>query len=78
MLTPKVLAAAILAILPTAQAQWDASRFAYYTSGAGTDYASALPIGNGRVAAVNYGNADERLSLFATCAARLARLRQSH
>jgi hypothetical protein len=63
MLMSTLFVTAILAILPTVQAQWDASRFAYYTSGAGTDFASAIPIGNGRVAAVNYGNAEERLNL---------------
>ena len=42
--------------------QWDATRFAWYTSAAG-DFASAVPIGNGRVAGTVFGSAVEKISL---------------
>ncbi|KAI1499078.1 Six-hairpin glycosidase-like protein [Biscogniauxia marginata] len=59
-----LVAPAVLAFtIPSTQAQWDASRFAWYRSDAGTDFASALPIGNGRVAAAVYGTAAEHLAL---------------
>ncbi|KAI1842583.1 hypothetical protein JX265_012575 [Neoarthrinium moseri] len=45
------------------RAQWDASRFAWYTSDAGSDYASTLPVGNGRLAAAIYGTIDEKVSI---------------
>ncbi|KAI1203239.1 Six-hairpin glycosidase-like protein [Nemania serpens] len=44
-------------------AQWDASRFAWYQSDAGTDFASAVPIGNGRIGAVVYGTASEQVAI---------------
>lgn len=59
----KVTVAALLAWVPFTQAQWDASRFAWYSSDAGNDFASAVPIGNGRLGAAIYGTADEKISL---------------
>ena len=40
----------------------DASRYLWYTS-PGTDFASGLPFGNGRVAGLLYGSAVERIPL---------------
>jgi hypothetical protein len=57
------VAATLLALAPVANAQWDASRYAWYTGDAGTDFASAVPIGNGRLGAVVFGTGDEKLSL---------------
>ncbi len=54
---------AILGCGSTVGAQWDASRFALYTSDAGTDFASALPIGNGRIGAAVFGTAVEKIVL---------------
>ncbi|KAI5920136.1 Six-hairpin glycosidase-like protein [Camillea tinctor] len=54
---------ALLGFTSLAHAQWDASRFAWYKTDAGTDFASALPIGNGRVAAAVYGTLAEHLAL---------------
>ncbi|KAH7304241.1 Six-hairpin glycosidase-like protein [Stachybotrys elegans] len=59
----KQLVLALLALVPTSQAQWDASRFAWYTGDAGSDFASAVPIGNGRLGAAIYGTGDERITL---------------
>ncbi|KAH6611775.1 glycoside hydrolase family 95 protein [Chaetomium sp. MPI-SDFR-AT-0129] len=42
---------------------WDGSRFAWYTSDAGDDFASALPIGNGRLGAAVFGTANEKVVL---------------
>ncbi|KAK4233330.1 glycoside hydrolase [Achaetomium macrosporum] len=42
---------------------WDGSRFAWYTSDAGNDFKSALPIGNGRLGAAVFGMAEEKLVL---------------
>ncbi|KAK8060325.1 hypothetical protein PG996_010255 [Apiospora saccharicola] len=53
----------LLTWVPFAQAQWDASRFAWYNSDAGNDFASAVPIGNGRLGAAIYGTGDEKISL---------------
>jgi hypothetical protein len=53
---------AVLSLASLVQGQWDASRFAWYNS-AGTNFASALPIGNGRVAGVVYGSASEKITL---------------
>ncbi|RYO81964.1 hypothetical protein DL766_009365 [Monosporascus sp. MC13-8B] len=44
-------------------AHWDGSRVAWYASGAGDDWESALPIGNGRLGALVTGNVVERLVL---------------
>ncbi|RYP12546.1 hypothetical protein DL765_007248 [Monosporascus sp. GIB2] len=44
-------------------AQWDASRYAWYTSAGGTDFAATLPIGNGRLGAAVYGGATEQVTL---------------
>ncbi|KAK8118835.1 alpha-L-fucosidase 2 precursor [Apiospora kogelbergensis] len=59
----KVTIATLLALAPVAQAQWDASRFAWYSSDAGNDFASAVPIGNGRLGAAIYGTGDEKITL---------------
>ncbi|KAK7997170.1 hypothetical protein PG989_005210 [Apiospora arundinis] len=59
----KVAIATFLALVPAAQAQWDASRFAWYNSDAGNDFASAVPIGNGRLGAAIYGTGDEKITL---------------
>ncbi|CAI6339290.1 unnamed protein product [Periconia digitata] len=53
----------LLACIPESLAQWDASRFAWYSTDAGNDFASAVPIGNGRLGAVVYGTGDEKISL---------------
>ena len=55
--------AVLLALVPGLYAQWDASRFAWYSSDAGSDFASALPIGNGRLGAAIFGTGDERITL---------------
>jgi hypothetical protein len=52
-----------LALPALVVARWDASRYAWYSSDAGDDYAAALPIGNGRLGATVYGTADENLAL---------------
>ena len=44
-------------------ATWDGSRFAWYTADAGNDFASAVPIGNGRLGATVYGTAVEKVTL---------------
>jgi hypothetical protein len=54
---------ALLTLLPAAYAQWDASRFAWYSSDAGNDFASAVPIGNGRLGAAIFGTGDEKVTL---------------
>ncbi|KAL2156940.1 hypothetical protein VTH06DRAFT_1872 [Thermothelomyces fergusii] len=46
-----------------AAAKWDGTRFAWYTTDAGSDFKSALPIGNGRLAAAVYGTGAEKLVL---------------
>ncbi|KAK4149347.1 Six-hairpin glycosidase-like protein [Chaetomidium leptoderma] len=46
-----------------AAAAWDSSRFAVYTSDAGNDFRSAIPIGNGRLGATVFGTAVEKLVL---------------
>lgn len=53
----------ISAYIPQSLAQWDASRFAWYSSDAGSDFQSAVPIGNGRLGALVYGTEDEKISL---------------
>lgn len=53
----------LLAAAAAVVAQWDASRYAWYTSAAGTDFASALPIGNGRLGAAVYGGATDQVTL---------------
>jgi hypothetical protein len=53
---------AILVAAATVSAQWDASRFAWYKSAA-TDFNSAGPIGNGRLGALVYGSAKEKIQL---------------
>jgi len=52
----------LVALAPAAQGQMDGSRYAWYTSAAG-DFASALPIGNGRVGGAVFGSAAEKLTL---------------
>lgn len=54
---------ALLALIPTSQAQWDASRYAWYNGDAGSDFASAVPIGNGRLGAAIFGTVDEVVKL---------------
>lgn len=49
-------------LLSTTYAQLDASRYAWYTKPA-SDFASAAPIGNGRVGAVVYGSTSEKLTI---------------
>ncbi|KAK1753325.1 Six-hairpin glycosidase-like protein [Echria macrotheca] len=44
-------------------AAWDGSRFAWYTSDSANDIHNALPIGNGRLGAVVFGGAVEKLVL---------------
>ena len=46
----------------TVGAQWDASRFAWYSE-AGANFASGLPIGNGRLGATVLGSAVEKIIL---------------
>ncbi|AEO57497.1 glycoside hydrolase family 95 protein [Thermothelomyces thermophilus ATCC 42464] len=46
-----------------AAAKWDGTRFAWYTTDAGDDFKSTLPIGNGRLAAAVYGTGTEKLVL---------------
>ncbi|KAI0593977.1 Six-hairpin glycosidase-like protein [Biscogniauxia sp. FL1348] len=62
-MVPASASTAILAIVSIVGAEWDASRFAWYKSDAGTDFQSALPIGNGRVAAAVFGTITEQLAL---------------
>ena len=62
MLSNTVLYAFLLAFAPAAEGQWDASRFAWYTSPAG-DFESSVPIGNGRVAGTVWGGASELVYL---------------
>jgi hypothetical protein len=52
-----------LAALCPVYAQWDASRFAWYSTDAGTDFAQAVPIGNGRLGAAIFGTGDEKVAL---------------
>ncbi|PVH98366.1 glycoside hydrolase family 95 protein [Periconia macrospinosa] len=59
----RILLLGFLACIPKALAQWDASRFAWYSSDAGNDFASAVPIGNGRLGAAIYGTGDEKITL---------------
>jgi hypothetical protein len=42
---------------------WDSSRFARYTSDASNDFASSLPIGNGRLGAAIFGSPIEKVVL---------------
>ncbi|KAK3201171.1 hypothetical protein GRF29_213g1259827 [Pseudopithomyces chartarum] len=44
-------------------ATWDGTRFAWYTSDAGSTFANSLPIGNGRIGATVYGTPVEKLVL---------------
>jgi hypothetical protein len=53
----------LLAAANTAVAQWDASRYAWFSSSAGTNFHATLPIGNGRLGAAIYGGAKEQLTL---------------
>ncbi|KAI8633963.1 glycoside hydrolase family 95 protein [Xylariaceae sp. FL1651] len=52
----------LLVAAATVLAQWDASRFAWYKPAA-TDFNSAGPIGNGRLGALVYGSAKEKIQL---------------
>jgi hypothetical protein len=52
----------LLAAAATASAQWDASRYTWYTSAA-SDFNSAGPVGNGRLGALVYGTAKEKITL---------------
>jgi hypothetical protein len=58
----RTLLIVLVALAPAAVGQMDGSRFAWYTSAAG-DFASALPIGNGRVAGAVFGSANEKVTL---------------
>lgn len=49
--------------VPNVLAQWDPSRFAWYTSDAGGNFANSLPIGNGRLGAAIFGSAVEHIVL---------------
>lgn len=51
-----------LGLATLANAQFDGSRYAWYTSPA-TDFNSALPIGNGRLGGLMYCTPTERISL---------------
>jgi len=51
-----------LCLSPAVCATWDASRHAWYTDGA-ADFASALPIGNGRLGAAVFGTAVDKIVL---------------
>ena len=62
MLSSTILYAFLLAFPSAAKGQLDASRFAWYTSPA-ADFASSVPIGNGRVAGTVWGGASELVSL---------------
>src|SRR4051812_16816443 len=53
----------LLVAATTALAQWDASRYAWFSSSAGTNFHATLPIGNGRLGAAIYGGAKELLTL---------------
>ncbi|KAK4159396.1 Six-hairpin glycosidase-like protein [Cladorrhinum sp. PSN259] len=44
-------------------ANFDGSRFAWYTSESGEDFKSSVPIGNGRLGATVFGNTIEKLTL---------------
>ncbi len=55
--------AAFLVSGSTVAAAWDASRFAWYNADAGGNFASALPIGNGRLGAAVFGSAVEKVVL---------------
>lgn len=46
----------------SAYAQWDPSRYLYFTS-AGSSLSSSFPLGNGRLGAAVYGSAVEKISL---------------
>lgn len=63
---PTIIALAVASLagwVPACRAQWDASRFAWYSDDAGSDFQSALPIGNGRLGAAVYGTGDEKVTL---------------
>ncbi|KAL2066800.1 hypothetical protein VTL71DRAFT_1224 [Oculimacula yallundae] len=49
-------------LLVAVEAQYDGSRFLWYET-TGTDFNSALPIGNGRLGALVYGSATEKVTL---------------
>jgi len=51
-----------LLTVSSAYAQWDPSRYLYFTS-AGNSLSSSLPLGNGRLGAAIYGSATEKISL---------------
>lgn len=53
----------LLAAAAAVVAQWDASRYAWYTSAGGTDFAATLPIGNGRLGAAVFGGATDQVTL---------------
>ncbi|KAI1169540.1 Six-hairpin glycosidase-like protein [Nemania sp. FL0916] len=59
----RLTAAAVLLLTTIAEAQWDASRFAWYEADGGSDFASTLPIGNGRIGAAIYGTPAENISI---------------
>jgi len=44
-------------------ADWDGSRFAWYSSDSGNTFANSLPIGNGRLGATVFGGSVEKLVL---------------
>ncbi|KAF2196190.1 hypothetical protein GQ43DRAFT_485153 [Delitschia confertaspora ATCC 74209] len=52
----------VLLNLPSAYAQWDPSRYLYFT-GSGNSLSSSLPLGNGRLGAAVYGSTVEKISL---------------
>ena len=56
------LLAALLLAVSAVQAQWNPTRHAHYSSGA-ANFQGALPIGNGRMAAVVYGTNSEKLAI---------------
>ncbi|SPO01616.1 uncharacterized protein DNG_04290 [Cephalotrichum gorgonifer] len=63
MIPPRLCLGLFLVWSSSVLAQWDASRFAWYTTDAGGDFSSALPIGNGRLGAAIFGSAVEHIVL---------------
>ena len=53
----------LLAAVNTVVAEWDASRYAWFSSAAGANFHATLPIGNGRLGASIYGGAKEQITL---------------
>lgn len=61
LVVPYLLAACLIPV--TQGAEWDGSRFAWYSGESGEDFKRAIPIGNGRLGATVFGNSIERVVL---------------